>query len=220
MDAIFLLHHIRSDDEYADDAKLIGAYRSESAAASAVERLRDQSGFKDHPDGWDIQQWKLDEDHWEEGFSTTPDASLLILSFEDENDGSGKLTASVEANGFAGQGDAWFSHEQLRAFAEDCKVYPLAGTGPVLNGGYWNDAGSALLEVRLSIRFEPYDARGTILASVQLATGEHSDNSNECRQSATLRFYCNYDNLIKFAAELISLTGGGPDVVLRSSRRH
>ena len=61
--------------------KLIGAYRSSAAARAAIERLRTQPGFCDHPrlldprsDGeaaeFYIGQYELDKDHWTEGFVT------------------------------------------------------------------------------------------------------------------------------------------------------
>jgi len=68
MDSVFVLHHVRTDDEYGDDAKLIGVYRSHEAAAAAVTRLSDRPGFRDHPSGFQIDAYPLDQDHWAEGF--------------------------------------------------------------------------------------------------------------------------------------------------------
>ncbi|MBO9621438.1 MAG: hypothetical protein J7500_01875 [Sphingomonas sp.] len=70
MEAVFVLHHVRSDDEFGDDAKLIGAYRTEGDALAAVERLSNQPGFADHPQGWQIDCYVLNQDHWTEGFVT------------------------------------------------------------------------------------------------------------------------------------------------------
>ncbi|GLK45641.1 hypothetical protein GCM10017612_35610 [Novosphingobium resinovorum] len=68
MEAVFILHHVRADDEYGDDAKLIGAYRTESDAKAATERLSGQPGFVDHPEGWQIDRYVLNHDQWSEGF--------------------------------------------------------------------------------------------------------------------------------------------------------
>jgi hypothetical protein len=68
MDKVYVLHHVRSDDEYAEDAKLIGVYRSADAAAAAIDRLKDRPGFIDHPNGFHADAYQLDRDHWEEGF--------------------------------------------------------------------------------------------------------------------------------------------------------
>jgi hypothetical protein len=72
MEAVFILHHVRSDDEYGDDAKLIGAYQTESDAKAATVRLSSQPGFVDHPHGWQIDRYVLGQDHWAEGFITGP----------------------------------------------------------------------------------------------------------------------------------------------------
>ena len=70
MATVFVLHHVRSDSEFSDDAKLIGVYSSEENAKAARDRLKAQPGFKDYPNGWDIGRYPLDKDHWQEGFVT------------------------------------------------------------------------------------------------------------------------------------------------------
>jgi hypothetical protein len=150
---------------------LIGTYTSREAAIVATERLRDQTGFRDHPQGWDIQQYKLDDDHWEGGFVTMPDANLVTFHYEPEDEGHGKLIVGGEAGDFVGLGEAWFTSESLRQFAAACEAYPLkADAPPTLRGGYWDDSCSVLREPHISIVLEPYDARGSIRAIVELAT--------------------------------------------------
>jgi hypothetical protein len=75
MEAVVILHHIRSDDEYGENAKLIGVYRTESDAQAASERLAHQPGFAEHPNGWRIERYVLGRDHWEEGFGTDEPAA-------------------------------------------------------------------------------------------------------------------------------------------------
>jgi hypothetical protein len=67
MEQVFLLWHVLGLDG-ADDEKLIGAYRSESDAKAAIERLRDKPGFSDFRDGFQICPYELNRDHWTEGF--------------------------------------------------------------------------------------------------------------------------------------------------------
>jgi homoserine kinase type II len=64
----YLLQHVRADDEYGDHAKTIGIYSSPEAAKAAIERLKDQPGFRDNPKGFHIDRYPLDKDHWSEGF--------------------------------------------------------------------------------------------------------------------------------------------------------
>jgi len=68
MDTVYVLHHVQADDEFGDDAKLIGVYRSHEAATQAIERLKGQPGFREHPEGFHAEAYSLDRDHWPEGF--------------------------------------------------------------------------------------------------------------------------------------------------------
>ncbi|WP_193790684.1 DUF7336 domain-containing protein [Sphingomonas hengshuiensis] len=68
MEHVYLLYHAREDDEYREDAKLIGVYRSATLAEQAISRLSTLPGFSDYPAGFEIDKMRLDQDHWEEGF--------------------------------------------------------------------------------------------------------------------------------------------------------
>lgn len=70
MTTVFVLHHVRADDEFGDDAKLIGVYSCDASANAAIERLSMQPGFREHPAGFQVSQYPLDKDHWTEGFIT------------------------------------------------------------------------------------------------------------------------------------------------------
>jgi hypothetical protein len=72
MNTVYVMMHVRSDDEYGDDAKMIGVYRSEDDARQAIARLQEQPGFRDHPAGFQIDEYELNQTHWEEGFVTVP----------------------------------------------------------------------------------------------------------------------------------------------------
>jgi len=67
---IFVLWHIHEFEEQEDDSKLIGVYSSEQRASEAVERLKMQLGFDEHPDRFHIDHYTLDQDNWVEGFVT------------------------------------------------------------------------------------------------------------------------------------------------------
>ncbi len=70
MNTVFILWHVRKDDEYGDDAKLIGAYSSKREVRGAIERLKDQPGFCDYPAGFESSEYEINKDHWTEGFVT------------------------------------------------------------------------------------------------------------------------------------------------------
>jgi hypothetical protein len=67
---VFVLQHVNELEDAAEDVKFIGVYSSEDAAREAVARLGRQPGFCDHPDGFHIDRYRVDADHWVEGFGT------------------------------------------------------------------------------------------------------------------------------------------------------
>ncbi|MDR7070959.1 hypothetical protein J2X02_003833 [Pseudoxanthomonas japonensis] len=80
MESVFVLQHVHVFEPGSDDVKLIGIYRSKSAAVMAVNRIRSQPGFANDPNisdddsgceaGFHITEYGLDSDHWTEGFVT------------------------------------------------------------------------------------------------------------------------------------------------------
>ena len=53
-----------------ENEKFIGVYSSKAHARAAVARLRKKPGFRDYPKRWDIAEYYLDDDHWENGYVT------------------------------------------------------------------------------------------------------------------------------------------------------
>jgi homoserine kinase type II len=68
MTHVYLLWHVRSDDDHGDDAKLVGVYSSDASAQAAIERKKAFPGFADYPDGFEIARYEIDRDAWSEGF--------------------------------------------------------------------------------------------------------------------------------------------------------
>jgi hypothetical protein len=67
-----------------------------------------------------------------------PKASSIRMQFEPDEDGTGKLTVTAAANGFAGVGAAWFNAAELETFASRLSSYPLAVPGPAIAGGFFS----------------------------------------------------------------------------------
>lgn len=65
---VYVLQHSYSVSEQYDEAKMIGVYSTREQAELAIARLRAMSGFRDHPDGFNIDPYELDQAAWEEGF--------------------------------------------------------------------------------------------------------------------------------------------------------
>ncbi|MFP5213353.1 MAG: hypothetical protein ACLGPL_08240 [Acidobacteriota bacterium] len=69
---VYLLQHTHEFGESTEDVKIIGIYSSRTKAEAAIERLRLKPGFSETPDGFTIDEYDLDLDHWEEGYVTIP----------------------------------------------------------------------------------------------------------------------------------------------------
>lgn len=75
MRTVYLLWHQfefrnSKEEDLEDRAKLIGVYSDEEEAKRAIDRVKDQPGFRDHPDGFVIDCYELNQDNWREGFVT------------------------------------------------------------------------------------------------------------------------------------------------------
>jgi hypothetical protein len=70
----FYLEHTHVFADSSEDVKLIGIYSTKEKALAARERVADQPGFCDSPDGFSISEIQVDRDHWSEGFISADDA--------------------------------------------------------------------------------------------------------------------------------------------------
>jgi hypothetical protein len=74
MRTVFLLWHRRPVenglDEHDTDDKLVGVYSSAAEADVARKRKLQFEGFRDYPDCFLVDEYKVDEDAWSEGFVT------------------------------------------------------------------------------------------------------------------------------------------------------
>jgi hypothetical protein len=69
VETVFTLDHIYETSDGREEVKRIGIYSSREKAEGAIERLKVQSGFADHSDGFHISEVKLNRDGWVEGVS-------------------------------------------------------------------------------------------------------------------------------------------------------
>jgi hypothetical protein len=61
--SVHLLWHVHNEDE-----KLIGVYATNADAVAAKERLKQKPGFVDTPEGFEIHEYQLNQDHWTEEY--------------------------------------------------------------------------------------------------------------------------------------------------------
>jgi homoserine kinase type II len=70
MDRVFLLWHEYEISPDRDETKLLGVFTSTDKAQAAKQYYLTQPGFRDHPDDFEIAEYRLDERTWSEGFVT------------------------------------------------------------------------------------------------------------------------------------------------------
>lgn len=74
MSSVFVLQHVHSMDDGTEDVKFIGVYSTREKAEVAVTRLGRVPGFSDAPDGFHIDEYRVDQDQWVEGYVMLADA--------------------------------------------------------------------------------------------------------------------------------------------------
>ncbi len=74
MASVFVVQHVHTREGDVEDVKFIGVYSSRAKADAAVARLSRLPGFCDAPDGFHIDEYRLDQDHWAEGYVTVAGA--------------------------------------------------------------------------------------------------------------------------------------------------
>jgi hypothetical protein len=67
---VYVLQHVHAFDDDEEDVKFLGVYSSRENAQVAVTRLSQAPGFCDARDGFHIDEYELDKDHWVEGYVT------------------------------------------------------------------------------------------------------------------------------------------------------
>ena len=68
MASVFVLQHVHSREDGVEDVKFIGVYSSREKAQAAVARLGRLPGFADALNGFHIDEYRLDQDQWAEGY--------------------------------------------------------------------------------------------------------------------------------------------------------
>jgi hypothetical protein len=75
MSSVFVVQHVHTLADGSEDVKFVGVYSSRATAEAAVARLSQVAGFADATDGFSIDEYPLDRDHWTDGYvagATTP----------------------------------------------------------------------------------------------------------------------------------------------------
>ena len=137
--------------------------------------------------------------------------NYLRLRFLDDGDGTGKLLARAEADGFSGEGGAYFDVETLQEFADALRMFPLPSEDSrrSIASGYWNEKDLKLDQEHLGISVNPACAkRGYIGIQVRMATELWPGTRPESRKQAVIEILTTYEPLSKFSRDLTAVLRG------------
>ena len=68
MASVFVPQHVHSREDGVEDVKFIGVYSSREKAQAAAARLGRLPGFAEAPDGFHVDEYRVDQDQWAEGY--------------------------------------------------------------------------------------------------------------------------------------------------------
>jgi hypothetical protein len=139
--------------------------------------------------------------------------SYLRLHFHDDGDGTGKLVARAEANGFAGESGAYFDKQQLEAFAGKVEAFPLIGRPSISGGFYDREKPRQLKQEHLAIECYPIDTLGHLGLRVRLATELWPPSRPESQHVAALEILTTYEPLRQFSRGVLALLRGDAEEV-------
>ena len=130
-------------------------------------------------------------------------ASELQVAYQADDDGTGKIIATVKSGEFSAQGAAWFNPIDVkRTFVAALRSFPLTAITPALiEGGFGSKERPGSLECHLRIAVKPYDSRGTLLVHVDLSSEVWTTPDADLQNLATIRFTTEYVAVDRFAQE-------------------
>lgn len=66
----YALWHRRTDEEGRDHDRLLGIYSTQKKAEEGLALVRDMPGFREYPEGFEINDGTIDKTYMTEGFVT------------------------------------------------------------------------------------------------------------------------------------------------------
>jgi hypothetical protein len=135
--------------------------------------------------------------------------NYLRLRFSNDGDGTGKLIARAEVEGFSGEGEAYFSIETLEEFADSLRAFPfpLRDARRSITGGFGSGKKpDEVAEEHLGISAYLANAhRGYIGIQVRMATAVWPGTRPESKKQAVVEILTTYEPLSKFGKDLTSV---------------
>jgi len=149
-------------------------------------------------------------------------ASELQVAYQADDDGTGKIIATVKSGEFSARGAAWFNPANVKhTFVAALRSFPLTATTPALiEGGFWSKENPGTLgQCHLRIAVRPYDVRGTLLVHVDLSSEVWTTPDADLQNFASIRFTTEYAAVDRFAQEFEAVLDGERDVAVLTGIR-
>ena len=135
----------------------------------------------------------------------------LVLRYEyRDTDATGRLSAEVQVDGFAGTSSAWFGEAELVEFAARLLTYPLGDTELHLRGGYGTDGGAFEEHVGLTVRAVGRRGQVGVVAHLETPAGHHA-HLGSSPSEVRVEVLTTYEALARFSSELTRLVAGMAD---------
>ena len=136
-------------------------------------------------------------------------ADYLSVSFEDDLDGTGRLSVTADSAGFSGSSSAYFDAQRLIEFAEALGTYPLPDLPIKIAGGFWSTDARRLEQEHVAVEVGKVGSRGHVGVQVHLMTARWPDTRPESVGEVRLELLTNYSALDNFRRELVLVLSGG-----------
>ena len=88
---VFLVHHVHVQEDGEEDVKFIGVYSTRENAERAKDRAGVLPGFCQVPEGFSVERYLVDEDHWTEGYITVTGEMIREWQAKQESGASGDV---------------------------------------------------------------------------------------------------------------------------------
>jgi hypothetical protein len=136
--------------------------------------------------------------------------TFLRLTFQNDGDGTGKLSAEAESGGFAGKSGAYFDIARVQNFACAIGELPLPDSDRcVLISGFGSkEIPGKLEQEHVGIEMYPIDSRGHIGVQVRLSTEVWPDTRPKSHKAAKFEIVTTYQALADFSRDLSALMSG------------
>jgi hypothetical protein len=149
--------------------------------------------------------------------------NYLRLWFGNDGDGSGKLFAHVEADGFSGKGAAHFTVNELEEFAAALQVFPIPpeDSRRSIAGGFRRiDDPNKLEQEHLGISvYLANPQSGYVGVQVRIETEAHRHSRPEAKKKLVAEILATYEPLSRFSRDLLSVLHGSlAEAVLKGER--